>query len=305
MTNAIRDANRVPTTLGVDSSDSTLTKNIIIDNATGRLLVSAVITSSSGEAATIADGADVAEGATADAAVTAGSTGTVSGKLRTISSDVSASKPVAQGSTTSGQSGVLIQGAVTTVAPSYTTAQTSPLSLTTTGGLRIASASATGSAVPANASYTGILDASGNLTGAKTVTASLNTTAGVMAAGLVALVDDTSPVAVTENQFGPVRMSTDKSLLTTIQNSYAHISTSTTTTVKSGAGTLKAIIVNTLGTVASTTTIYDNTAGSGTVIGVINTLALGGTFTFDVQFTTGLTIVTTGTAAPDLTVSYK
>lgn len=44
---------------------------------------------------------------------------------------------VAQGSATSGQPGQLVQGAVTTGAPAYTTAQTSPLSLTTAGGLRI------------------------------------------------------------------------------------------------------------------------------------------------------------------------
>lgn len=44
--------------------------------------------------------------------------------------------PVAQGSTTSGQSGPLAQGAVTTNAPTYTTAQTSPLSLDTAGLLR-------------------------------------------------------------------------------------------------------------------------------------------------------------------------
>jgi hypothetical protein len=42
-----------------------------------------------------------------------------------------------QGSTTSGQSGPLVQGAVTTAAPTYTTAQTSPLSLTTGGLLRV------------------------------------------------------------------------------------------------------------------------------------------------------------------------
>jgi hypothetical protein len=46
--------------------------------------------------------------------------------------------PVAQGSTTSGQSGVLIQGAVTTAAPTYTTAQTSPISLQTDGSQRVA-----------------------------------------------------------------------------------------------------------------------------------------------------------------------
>lgn len=44
---------------------------------------------------------------------------------------------LAQGSTTSGEKGPLIQGAVTTGSPSYTTAQTSPLSLTTAGALRV------------------------------------------------------------------------------------------------------------------------------------------------------------------------
>jgi hypothetical protein len=47
------------------------------------------------------------------------------------------SDALAQGSTTSGQLGSLIQGAVTTAAPAYTTGQTSPLSLTTTGLLRV------------------------------------------------------------------------------------------------------------------------------------------------------------------------
>lgn len=51
----------------------------------------------------------------------------------------SANQPTnaAQGSTTSGQTGTLVQGAVTTSAPSYTTAQTSPLSLDTSGNLRV------------------------------------------------------------------------------------------------------------------------------------------------------------------------
>jgi hypothetical protein len=50
---------------------------------------------------------------------------------------------VGQGSTTSGQSGMLVQGAVTTAAPTYTTAQTNPLSLDTAGNLRVASTGAT------------------------------------------------------------------------------------------------------------------------------------------------------------------
>lgn len=88
-------------------------------------------------------------------------------------------------------------------------------------------------------------------------------------------------------------------------HSYAHISTATTTTIKSGAGVLHNISVNALGTVASSCTVYDNTAGSGTIIGVINTLNLSGSFVLDVAFSTGLTLVTTGTVAPDITVSYR
>ena len=45
--------------------------------------------------------------------------------------------PLAQASATSGQSGILAQGAVTTAAPTYVTGQTDPLSLNTSGGLRV------------------------------------------------------------------------------------------------------------------------------------------------------------------------
>ena len=44
---------------------------------------------------------------------------------------------VAQGSTTSGQTGGLTQAAVTTAAPTYTTATTNPLSMSTAGDLRV------------------------------------------------------------------------------------------------------------------------------------------------------------------------
>lgn len=51
---------------------------------------------------------------------------------------------VAQGSTTAGQLGTLVQGAVTTGDPSYTNAQTAPLSLTPAGSLRVTPQSAAG-----------------------------------------------------------------------------------------------------------------------------------------------------------------
>jgi len=50
---------------------------------------------------------------------------------------INPSEDYAQGSTTSGQNGVLLQGAVTTAAPTYTTATTNPLSLDTSGNLRV------------------------------------------------------------------------------------------------------------------------------------------------------------------------
>ena len=51
---------------------------------------------------------------------------------------------VAQGSTTSGQIGPLMQASVSTVTPSYTTAQTAPLSMSTSGVLRTQLMTATG-----------------------------------------------------------------------------------------------------------------------------------------------------------------
>ena len=81
----------------------------------------------------------------------------------------------------------------------------------------------------------------------------------------------------------------------------------TTTTVKSGAGFLHSITIN-KATATGVITIYDNTAGSGTVIGTITQpaalLANQVTLVFDVSFSTGLTIVT-ATAAQDITVSYR
>lgn len=50
---------------------------------------------------------------------------------------------VAQASTTSGQKGVLTQGAVTTSAPTDTTGQTAPISLTTAGAVRVDGSGAT------------------------------------------------------------------------------------------------------------------------------------------------------------------
>lgn len=86
-----------------------------------------------------------------------------------------------------------------------------------------------------------------------------------------------------------------------------NITTQTTTAVKSGPGVLHNIIINTP-LANGVITIYDNTAGSGTVIGTITmpaTLLTTGPFTvqYHAQFNTGLTIVTSG-ANQNITVTY-
>jgi hypothetical protein len=80
----------------------------------------------------------------------------------------------------------------------------------------------------------------------------------------------------------------------------------TTTVVKTGAGILHTIVIN-KSVANSVITLYDNTEASGTKIGTItlpaaltdDTVSL----TYDVAFTTGLTI-TTATGASDITVTF-
>ncbi len=126
-----------------------------------------------GGAVTVADGADVTQGAKADAAYAGSGSSSVVAALKGVYAAIVAALPagtnlignvgVAQASTTSGQSGPLVQGAVTTVGPTYVTTQTSPLSLTIGGGLRITPCNVSGvtallnftsaAAPPANVGY--------------------------------------------------------------------------------------------------------------------------------------------------------
>jgi hypothetical protein len=89
-------------------------------------------------------------------------------------------------------------------------------------------------------------------------------------------------------------------------NFYTNITTATTTTVKSGSGTLVRI-VNNKKVASGVITIYDNTAGSGTKIGTITSPATlldnHQVYDFQVGFQTGLTIVTS--QAEDLTVVWR
>lgn len=132
--------------------------------------------------------------------------GTVSLPTGAATEATLAQLPLAQGSTTSGQSGPLSQGAVTTAAPSYTNAQTSPLSLTTAGALRVDSSGSTqpisGTVTvvqPTGTNLHAVLDSTSTTAVTQSTASNLNATV-VQATGtnLHVVTDATSTTAVTQ-----------------------------------------------------------------------------------------------------------
>lgn len=77
-----------------------------------------------------------------------------------------------------------------------------------------------------------------------------------------------------------------------------YISTGTTTAIKTGRGNLTRIIISE--TAAGAITIYDNTAGSGTILAAFKASVMEGTYDIGCRFQTGLTVVTA--AASKVTV---
>lgn len=73
--------------------------------------------------------------------------------------------------------------------------------------------------------------------------------------------------------------------------------------VKTGAGVLRGINVNTAG-LTSAIVLYDGTSTSGTKLGSFSTLALA-TVALNWNFSTGLFVVLTGGTPADVTVVYS
>lgn len=90
------------------------------------------------------------------------------------------------------------------------------------------------------------------------------------------------------------------------QFSYKNIAAGATTVVHTGAGILHSI-VNNSAVASKTITVYDNSAASGTKIATITNpatlLANQYSLLYDVVFTTGLTVVTSGD--DDVTVCWS
>jgi hypothetical protein len=186
-----------------------------------------------------------------------------------------------QGSTTSGQSGALIQGAVTTAAPSYTTGQTSPVSLTTSGALRVdlgsTSANATaikvdGSAVTQPVSGTVSITANSSVNLNQVAGNAVATGNGVATSGAqrVTIASDNTAFSVNSIQSGTWTIrSQDGYGVPLTASSIAPIGTETGLIVRnipSGTQTVS-------GTVSVNGTASDNSANSSSKLPVIAALA--------------------------------
>lgn len=103
---------------------------------------------------------------------------------------------LAQGSTTAGQLGALIMGAVTTAAPSYTTGQTDPLSLTLSGALRVDGSATT---QPISGTVTANQGTSPWVVSG-TVTANIGTTGGLALDSSLSTINTTLGTLLTDTQ---------------------------------------------------------------------------------------------------------
>jgi hypothetical protein len=120
---------------------------------------------------------------------------------------------------------------------------------------------------------------------------------------------DGARVDAQSNQFGETSVQ--------FRNKYRNVTGNTTVTVKSGTGRLHGIMINKNWT-SGTCVIYDNTSGSGTVIATIDCgTPSGGLLSssglpspafigpLGLEFSTGLTVVTSGSTSNNLTFLYQ
>lgn len=87
------------------------------------------------------------------------------------------------------------------------------------------------------------------------------------------------------------------------RNKYTNIAGAATTQVKTGAGKLHTIVIN--ATANATVTVYDNTSSAAPLIATISLTngVANSTLIYDIEFSTGLRVVTTG-AATNITVTW-
>jgi hypothetical protein len=184
------------------------------------------------------------------------------GNLASIKADTD-NLALAQGSTTSGQKGNLGLGAVTTAAPTYTTAQSAPLSLDTTGALRVnVTAGGAGGGAVTNAGTFAVQNTAATPAGTNTI-GSVKLTDGTSTAVLkaastaAAATDPAIVVAISPNNTVPVSIASLPSGAVTNAGTFA------VQAAQSGTWTVQ--IGNTPNTTAILTTNVPTTTGGPTV----------------------------------------
>lgn len=232
---------------------------------------------------------------------------------------------LAQGSTTSGQSGELQMGAVTTASPSYSNGQTNSLSLTTAGALRVdgsavtqpvsGTVAVTQSTSPWIVSGTVTANAgTGNFTVVQATASNLNAQVVGNVASLssdsgnpikTGGVYNSTPIAPTNGQRADTQVSSDGSTLVASRFAFKYQSgAAAAQTLKTGAGILHTVTYSGPSN-GSSIEFWDNTAASGTIITLLSP-PNGSTLLnliIDAGFTTGLTYTTTGTGT--WTITYR
>lgn len=86
----------------------------------------------------------------------------------------------------------------------------------------------------------------------------------------------------------------------------SYITTNTTTVVLTGAGVLHSFCVTDVGASSNVATVFDNTAGSGTVIALFDMDNFtAGCAVLDARITTGITVVTATGTAGEITLTFR
>lgn len=180
----------------------------------------------------------------------------------TIANAAYLNNTVAQGSTTSGQNGALVQGATTTAAPTQTTGTTNPVSLTTSGAVRTDKTSIAGTTTSVS---NGTTDA-----GTQRVTISSDST------GQVKLATGANTIgALTANQ--STNIAQMNGVATTMGNGVSGTGVQRVTIASDSTGVVSlAAGANTIGSLAANQSI-NNAQVSGTAIDVNSGVKSAGT----------------------------
>lgn len=204
------------------------------------------------------------------------------------------------------------------------------ISSTSTGGkqrldVNLSTIGLDGSTAPTYSNLSGGIDSGGNQQALAVDTTGNINTVGNIASGAtdsgnpvkIGAVYNTTDPSITNGQRVNLQTNYHGHLAIQFRNNFTNVTGNSTTTIKSGAGILHSVNINN-NTTGGVITIYDNTAASGTKIftfsigspsgGLLSTSGNPGPFNtgpLGLEFSTGLTVVMTGSTSNNCTFIYR